>query len=99
MIHAVSIGGNAGCSFFKLLQSKNLTFLMLGTFPRRFCGGSYLSLRWLAHELSDFSYFRHYRPLLAEGWIVPLPAVPLKIQEGGAWTLQRLNKDKSNAFP
>jgi hypothetical protein len=25
------------------------------------------------------------------GWIVPLPAVPLKIQEGGAWTLQRLN--------
>jgi hypothetical protein len=24
------------------------------------------------------------------GWIVPLPAVPLKIQEGGAWTLQRL---------
>jgi hypothetical protein len=25
------------------------------------------------------------------GWIVPLPAVPLKIEEGGAWTLQRLN--------
>ena len=24
------------------------------------------------------------------GWIVPLPAVPLKIEEGGAWTLQRL---------
>src|SRR5579884_1127831 len=24
------------------------------------------------------------------GWIVPLPAVPIKIQEGGAWTLQRL---------
>src|SRR5213082_3142908 len=24
------------------------------------------------------------------GWIVPLPAVPMKIQEGGAWTLQRL---------
>src|SRR6059058_1215774 len=25
------------------------------------------------------------------GWIVPLPAVPLKIEEGGAWALQRLN--------
>jgi hypothetical protein len=25
------------------------------------------------------------------GWIVPLPAVPLKLEEGGAWTLQRLN--------
>src|SRR6266849_157725 len=25
------------------------------------------------------------------GWIVPLPAVPLKIEEGGAWTLQRLS--------
>ena len=27
------------------------------------------------------------------GWIVPLPAVPLKIEEGGAWTLQRLNRE------
>src|SRR5437763_6300914 len=27
------------------------------------------------------------------GWIVPLPAVPLKIQEGGAWTLQRLFRE------
>src|SRR5436853_2080220 len=25
------------------------------------------------------------------GWIVPLPAVPMKIEEGGAWTLQRLS--------
>jgi len=24
------------------------------------------------------------------GWIVPLPAVPLKIEDGGAWSLQRL---------
>ena len=24
------------------------------------------------------------------GWIVPLPAVPMKIEEGGGWTLQRL---------
>jgi len=27
------------------------------------------------------------------GWIVPLPAVPLKIEEGGAWTLQRLERE------
>src|SRR6266446_7868308 len=25
------------------------------------------------------------------GWIVPLPTVPMKIEEGGAWTLQRLS--------
>src|SRR5260221_3059720 len=27
------------------------------------------------------------------GWIVPLPTLPDKIQEGGAWTLQRLNRE------
>jgi hypothetical protein len=27
------------------------------------------------------------------GWIVPLPAVPTNIQEGGAWTLQRLERE------
>src|SRR5262249_54863941 len=27
------------------------------------------------------------------GWIVPLPAVPTKIEEGGAWTLQRLQRE------
>ena len=27
------------------------------------------------------------------GWIVPLPAVPLKIEEGGGWTLQRLFRE------
>ena len=27
------------------------------------------------------------------GWIVPLPAVPLKIEEGGGWTLQRLARE------
>ncbi|HLZ56436.1 MAG TPA: DUF2330 domain-containing protein [Ktedonosporobacter sp.] len=27
------------------------------------------------------------------GWIVPLPAVPLKIEAGGAWTLQRLQRE------
>jgi hypothetical protein len=27
------------------------------------------------------------------GWIVPLPAVPTKVEEGGGWTLQRLNRE------
>ncbi len=33
------------------------------------------------------------------GWIVPLPAVPLKIEEGGAWTLQRLNLETHPIVP
>jgi Uncharacterized protein conserved in bacteria (DUF2330) len=37
--------------------------------------------------LTSFSYQGNFSNL---GWIVPLPAVPLKIEEGGAWTLQRL---------
>src|SRR5258708_532123 len=27
------------------------------------------------------------------GWVVPLPAVPLNVEEGGAWTLQRLERE------
>jgi len=27
------------------------------------------------------------------GWIVPLPAVPDKVEEGGGWTLQRLSRE------
>src|SRR5215470_4800898 len=38
--------------------------------------------------LTSFSYQGNFANL---GWIVPLPAVPLKIEEGGAWTLQRLS--------
>ena len=37
--------------------------------------------------LTSFSYQGNFSNL---GWIVPLPAAPLKIEEGGAWTLQRL---------
>src|SRR6266513_2623071 len=32
-------------------------------------------------------------PVSSLGWIIPLPAVPLKIEEGGAWTLQRLFRE------
>ena len=40
------------------------------------------------HYLTSFSYQGSEKNV---GWIVPLPAVPEKIQDGGAWTLQRLN--------
>lgn len=33
------------------------------------------------------------------GWIVPLPTVPDKIQEGGAWTLQRLLREAQPPAP
>ena len=40
--------------------------------------------------MTSFTYQGDVKSL---GWIVPLPAVPLKIQEGGAWTLQRLARE------
>ena len=40
------------------------------------------------HYLTSFSYEGSAQNL---GWIVPLPAVPDSIQDGGAWTLQRLD--------
>ncbi|HEV3232245.1 MAG TPA: DUF2330 domain-containing protein, partial [Candidatus Dormibacteraeota bacterium] len=41
----------------------------------------FTSFAYEGTELSDF------------GWIVPLPAVPTKVEEGGGWTLQRLNRE------
>ena len=41
----------------------------------------------IEHYLTSFTYQGNESNL---GWIVPLPAVPMKIEEGGAWTLQRL---------
>jgi hypothetical protein len=42
----------------------------------------------IEHYLTSFSYQGTEKHV---GWIVPLPAVPQNIQDGGAWTLQRLN--------
>ncbi len=39
------------------------------------------------HYMTAFTYEGDVANL---GWIVPLPAIPTAIQEGGAWTLQRL---------
>jgi hypothetical protein len=40
------------------------------------------------HYLTSFSYQGTEQNI---GWIVPLPAVPENIQDGGAWALQRLD--------
>jgi hypothetical protein len=42
------------------------------------------------HYMTSFSY--QGQNLSNFGWIVPLPAVPQKVEEGGGWTLQRLNR-------
>jgi hypothetical protein len=41
--------------------------------------------------MTSFSY--QGQNLSNFGWIVPLPAVPQKVEEGGGWTLQRLNRE------
>jgi hypothetical protein len=42
------------------------------------------------HYMTSFTYQGDVTGL---GWIVPLPAIPDKIEEGGAWTLQRLVRE------
>lgn len=42
------------------------------------------------HYLTSFSY---QGSAASFGWIVPLPAVPDKVEAGGAWTLQRLQRE------
>lgn len=42
------------------------------------------------HYLTSFTYQGDFNNV---GWIVPLPAIPTNIQEGGAWTLQRLERE------
>ena len=42
------------------------------------------------HYLTSFSY---HGEASSFGWIVPLPAVPVKVEEGGDWTLQRLFRE------
>jgi hypothetical protein len=79
-----------------------LAILLTQTVPAFACGGLVApngSIRlarattfvaWhdgIEHYMTSFAYQGNVSNL---GWIVPLPAVPLKIEEGGAWTLQRL---------
>lgn len=50
----------------------------------------------IEHYMTSFTY---QGDVANVGWIVPLPAVPLNIQEGGAWTLQRLNLETHPIVP
>jgi hypothetical protein len=44
----------------------------------------------IEHYMTSFAYQGNESSV---GWITPLPAVPLSIQQGGAWTLQRLSRE------
>ena len=48
------------------------------------------------HYMTSFEYQGDEKNV---GWIVPLPAVPDKIEEGGAWTLQRLEREANPPPP
>ncbi len=50
----------------------------------------------IEHYLTSFAY---QGDVPSVGWIVPLPAVPLSVVEGGAWTLQRLNREVQPPAP
>src|ERR1700716_3917158 len=43
------------------------------------------------HYMTSFSY--QGESVSDFGWIVPLPTVPEKVEEGGGWTPQRLNRE------
>lgn len=42
------------------------------------------------HYMTSFAY---QGEVTGVGWIVPLPAVPDKVEKGGSWTLQRLDRE------
>jgi len=82
-----------------------LSFLLLQATPALACGSliapdgdvrlarASTLVAWhngIEHYLTSFAYQGNESGV---GWIVPLPAVPLTIQDGGAWTLQRLQRE------
>ncbi|HEX9068335.1 MAG TPA: DUF2330 domain-containing protein, partial [Ktedonobacterales bacterium] len=48
------------------------------------------------HYMTAFSYQGDFDNI---GWIVPLPTVPDKVEEGGGWTLQRLAREVAPPAP
>ncbi len=87
-----------------------LAFFMLQSLPALACGGliapdgdvrlarAATLVAWhngIERYLTSFTYEGNESNV---GWIVPLPAVPLKIEEGGAWTLQRLAIETAPRF-
>src|ERR1051326_4059675 len=83
-----------------------LGLLMVQTLPALACGGliapdgdvrldrAATLIAWhdgIEHYMTSFAYEGTASSL---GWIVPLPAEPISpVVEGGAWTLQRLNRE------
>ncbi len=82
-----------------------LGLLVAQTLPALACGGliapdgdvrldrAATLIAWhdgIEHYMTAFAYQGDVPSL---GWIVPLPAVPINIEPGGAWTLQRLNQE------
>jgi hypothetical protein len=82
-----------------------LTIFLIQAVPAAACGGliapngairlarATTLVEWhggVEHYLTSFSY---HGEASSFGWIVPLPAVPEKVEEGGGWTLQRLFRE------
>src|SRR2546421_12012999 len=82
-----------------------LTLLLTQALPAAACGGliapngairlerATTLVAWhdgVERYLTSFSY---HGEASSFGWIVPLPAVPEKVEEGGGWTLQRLFRE------
>ena len=93
--------------FNKLVPAAAATFAVFLTqaLPAAACGGLIASngairldratplVEWhngVEHYFTSFSY---HGEASSFGWIVPLPAVPVKVEEGGGWTLQRLFRE------
>jgi hypothetical protein len=84
---------------------------VLGTVPAAACGGlvapngavrlarATTFVAWeggVEHYMTSFAYQGQVDGL---GWIVPLPAVPDKVEKGGSWTLQRLQRETHPIAP
>jgi hypothetical protein len=82
-----------------------MVFMIMQALPAAACGGlvapdgavrlerAATLVAWhdgIEHYMTAFTYQGDVSSL---GWIVPLPTVPEKIQEGGAWSLQRLARE------
>ncbi len=82
-----------------------LAFFLTQALPAAACGGliapngairlarATTLVEWhdgVEHYFTSFSY---HGEASSFGWIVPLPAVPEKVEEGGGWTLQRLFRE------
>jgi hypothetical protein len=91
----------------KLLAAAALAggLAVLGTVPAAACGGlvapngavrlarATTFVAWqggVEHYMTSFGYQGDVPGL---GWIVPLPAVPDRVEKGGGWTLQRLQRE------